>query len=81
MAEGWCVQGYEDSTFRPDALILRDNEAVTIINRLFYREPLLGRAASFPDVEPEQWFFEQVEESARGHGFLRNQDGSETEQP
>ena len=74
------ITGYGDSTFRPDSLILRD-EAVTIINRLFYRGPLLGRAASFPDVDQEQWFFEQVEESAGGHDFMRNQDGSETEQP
>ena len=74
------ITGYGDSTFRPDSLILRD-EAVTIINRLFYRGPLLGRAASFPDVDQEQWFFEQVEESAGGHHFMRNQDGSETEQP
>ena len=74
---GSVVRGYEDSTFLPDALIPRA-EAVTIINRLFYRGPLLSQAASFPDVGPGQWFFGQVEESAQDHSFLRNEDGSES---
>ncbi|TBL77282.1 S-layer homology domain-containing protein [Paenibacillus thalictri] len=71
------IEGYPDGTFKPDASMIR-SEAVTMINRLLYRGPLRGAEVSFPDMTPEHWAFEQVEESAITHEFTRNPDGSET---
>ncbi|MDI4649394.1 S-layer homology domain-containing protein [Cohnella hashimotonis] len=68
--------GYEDGTFKPGAPIVRQ-EAVTMINRLLYRGPLGGVAASFPDVPTSSWAFGQVEEATRSHESTRAADGSE----
>lgn len=70
------ITGYEDGTFRPNAKMIR-SEAVTMINRLLHRGPLLGGAASFPDVPASNWAFGQVEESTVTHEYDRNADGSE----
>jgi VCBS repeat-containing protein len=71
------IQGYGDDTFRPDNFILR-SEAVTMINAMLYRGPLNVDISHFSDVEQEEWYHEQVEESAKTHEFMINPDGSET---
>lgn len=70
------IDGYPDGTFRPDQGMIR-SEAVTMINRMLYRGPLLGADVSFPDMTPDHWAFGQVEESAITHEYTRNADGSE----
>jgi len=71
------VKGYEDGSFKPTAE-LRRSEAVTMINRMLNRGPLMGVEPSFPDVDKNHWAFGDVEESTRTHEYFRNPDGSET---
>jgi len=74
---GKFLTGYEDRTFRPNQVIRRD-EAVTMINRMLYRGPLLGLDPVFPDVPQSHWAFGDVQEATVSHESVRNEDGSET---
>ena len=69
--------GYTNDSFKPDNHIIRV-EAVTMINRMLYRGPLLGLPPLFPDVPASHWGFGDVQESTISHEFVHNVDGSET---
>ncbi|MEC0088981.1 S-layer homology domain-containing protein [Paenibacillus macquariensis] len=71
------LTGYTNGTFKPDNHIVRV-EAVTMINRMLYRGPLLGLTPLFPDVPVSHWGFGDVQESTVSHEFKHNVDGSET---
>lgn len=71
---GW-IAGYPDGSFRPDATITRA-EMVTMVNRALNRLPsseerLLSRArmVTFPDCEPDDWFYLAIQEAANGHTY------------
>ena len=73
---GW-IEGYPDSTFRPDRAITRA-ETVTMIDRVLERVPkdesrLLPHSAmlTFPDCRPGQWFYIAVQEAANSHIYER----------
>lgn len=74
---GW-INGYEDSTFRPDNQITRA-EAMTMINRVLNRLPetaadLLSGMQVWPDNQPEDWFYLAVQEATNSHDFDRKGD-------
>lgn len=73
---GW-IEGYPDSTFRPDRAITRA-ETVTMIDRVLERVPkdesrLLPHETmlTFPDCRPGQWFYIAVQEAANSHIYER----------
>jgi len=71
-AHGW-IKGYEDGTFRPDALITRA-EAVTMINRVLNRIPetkadLLANMIIWPDNDENDWFYLAMCEATNSHNF------------
>ena len=71
---GW-IQGYEDGTFRPDALITRA-EAMTLINRVLNRlqeneSDLLDSMNVWPDNQPGTWYYLAVQEATNSHDFER----------
>lgn len=73
---GW-IEGYPDSTFRPDRAITRA-ETVTMIDRVLERVPkdesrLLPHETmlTFPDCRPGQWFYIAVQEAANSHVYER----------
>lgn len=71
------LTGYTEGAFKPDNNIIRV-EAVTMINRMLYRGPLLGLAPLFPDVPESHWGFGNVQEATISHESVRNSAGSET---
>lgn len=70
----FIVNGYEDSSFRPDAFITRA-EAMAIINRITVRRPteesFVGEYKEWPDSHQSEWFYEDVIEATNGHDFER----------
>lgn len=75
---GW-INGYEDGTFRPDAEITRA-EAMTLINRVLQRLPetaddLLDDMTTWPDCQPNAWYYLAVQEATNSHDFERKDDG------
>ena len=75
---GW-ISGYTDGTFRPNNLITRA-ETMTMINRVLRRLPedesdLLPGMKTWPDNQPEDWFYLAVQEATNSHDFKRKQDG------
>jgi len=74
---GHYINGYKDGTFKPNNKIRRD-EAITMINRMLYRAPLLGLDPIWPDVPADHWSFGDVQEATVSHDSIRNADGSET---
>lgn len=70
------INGYPDGTFKPDNNISRA-EAVTMVNNMLYRGPLVVKNSSFPDVLPAHWAYGDIESSARTYTFLRTVDGKE----
>lgn len=60
------IEGYEDGSFRPQLNIKR-SEAVTMINKMLFRGPLIVETPTFKDIKTSDWFFGQVEEAARDH--------------
>jgi len=70
------LSGYPDGTFKPQALITRE-EAVTLINRALYRGPLSGLAPQFPDVPESRWSFGDVQEATLSHESIIDSDGGE----
>jgi len=74
----YCVvSGYTDGTFKPNQNITRA-EAITMINRILYRGPLMGAEPSFPDNSVDKWCFCDIEEATRTHYYTLNRDGNET---
>jgi hypothetical protein len=70
------IAGYPDGTFRPDNNIAR-SEAVTMINRMTYRGPLIVSTPTFPDVLRTHWAFGNVESASRSYEFVRTANGDE----
>ncbi|WP_180968192.1 S-layer homology domain-containing protein [Cytobacillus massiliigabonensis] len=70
--------GYEDHTFRPNEKLTRA-QAVKVLNRLFNRGPLTGlKTATFPDDVPTtHWAFEEIEEAARNHFVIFDENKNE----
>ncbi len=70
----FIVNGYEDSSFRPDAYITRA-EAMAIINRITVRRPtensFVGEYKEWPDSQKAEWFYEDVIEATNGHNYER----------
>lgn len=77
-ALGW-VTGYEDNTFAPDKKITRA-EAMTIINRLTYRnvdaDGISSDAVKWPDNDESAWYYAAVEEATNSHTYTRTELGA-----
>lgn len=77
---GW-INGYTDGTFRPDNSVTRA-EAVTMLNRMLDRNPQTlpeSGMKTFPDnMDPNMWYYKDIQEAANGHDYTRNADGTET---
>ena len=71
--KGW-INGYPDSTFRPDQYITRA-EAMTIVNRVLNRLPeksddLLDEMIKWPDNADESlWYYLAVQEATNSHYY------------
>ena len=77
-ALGW-IEGYTDSTFRPENNITRA-EAMAVINRVLNRLPedeedLLDGIDIWTDNQPETWYYLVVQEATNSHNFERKDDG------
>ncbi len=74
------IQGYIENdvrVFKPDNHITRA-EAVTIINNMLFRGPLLGASAPFDDVAENHWAHGHILESSIDHYYTRNDDETES---
>lgn len=74
------IQGYIENdvrVFKPDNHITRA-EAVTIINNMLFRGPLLGAEVPFDDVPENHWAYGHILESSVDHYYTRNDDETET---
>jgi uncharacterized repeat protein (TIGR02543 family) len=75
-ALGW-VKGYEDGTFRPDALITRA-ETVTLINTVLQRMPqdtdsLLKGMITWPDnMDTKAWYYLAIQEAGNSHEYEKH---------
>ncbi|MGI6643371.1 MAG: S-layer homology domain-containing protein [Bacillota bacterium] len=78
-AKGW-VEGYEDGTFKPDQPITRA-EFVTLVNRVLerkvHKDSILPEARQFPDLPPNAWYYEAMQEAINSHLYERQEDGYE----
>lgn len=70
------VTGYEDGTFRPNSMLTRA-EAVTMIDRLLGRGPLIGSPRQWPDVTEAHWAYGYIQEASMDHFYEKQQDGTE----
>lgn len=75
------VQGYEDSTFRPENNITRA-EVMTVINKLLGRKPLESYVKSlefnpYNDLFEDEWYYVTVLEATITHNYLLNDTGYE----
>ncbi|MGG2056249.1 S-layer homology domain-containing protein [Lysinibacillus pakistanensis] len=71
------INGRQDGSFAPDEHLTRA-QAVIMMNRMFERGPLHGvTAPSFPDVKATHWAFKEIEEAAKSHSFVIDEDGNE----
>lgn len=69
--------GYGDDTFKPNKKLTRA-EAVKVLNRLFKRGPLTGvKNTTFNDVPTSFWAFNDIEEAARDHQYIANDNEEE----
>ncbi len=69
------VVGYPDGTFRPDRPITRA-ETVTMVNRCLKRsvdeEGLVEGYLTWPDNEPDAWYYYEIIEAANYHSYVRS---------
>ena len=71
--KGW-INGYPDSTFRPDQYITRA-EAMTLVNRVLNRLPeksedLLDDMIKWPDnADASVWYYLAVQEATNSHDY------------
>ena len=71
------INGHQDGSFAPDAHLTRA-QAVVMMNRMFERGPLQGvTIPSFADVKTTHWAFKEIEEAAKFHAYLVDEDGNE----
>ena len=71
------INGYSDGTFKPNNSISRA-EAVTMINRMLYRGPVLTEKNPFTDISSSDWFYGQVMEASMSHSYTINSDLTES---
>lgn len=77
------VEGYEDSSFKPENNITRA-ETMTVINKLLGRRPVDSYVKSlgfnpFNDLEIDKWYYTTVLEATITHDYWLNSDGDEKE--
>lgn len=69
---GW-MQGYEDSSFKPNNYIKR-NEFVKTVNRVLGRNVLAGNTVSgtkeFKDLKDGTWYYLDMVEAINGHEYI-----------
>lgn len=65
---GGIINGYEDETFRPEQTLTRA-EAVTMMNKILGRGPLLGAASNWKDVSEKHWAHDQIQEASLDHHY------------
>ena len=76
--KGW-INGYPDSTFRPDQYITRA-EAMTLVNRVLNRLPeksedLLDDMIKWPDnADASVWYYLAVQEATNSHAYSDKSD-------
>ena len=81
--KGW-INGYPDSTFRPDQYITRA-EAVTLVNRVLNRLPeksedLLDDMIKWPDnADASVWYYLAVQEATNSHDYSDKSDADKYE--
>ena len=80
---GW-INGYPDSTFRPDQYITRA-EAMTLVNRVLNRLPeksedLLDDMIKWPDnADASVWYYLAVQEATNSHDYSDKSDADKYE--
>ena len=81
--KGW-INGYPDSTFRPDQYITRA-EAMTLVNRVLNRLPeksedLLDDMIKWPDnADASVWYYLAVQEATNSHDYSDKSDADKHE--
>ena len=81
--KGW-INGYPDSTFRPDQYITRA-EAMTLVNRVLNRLPeksddLLDDMIKWPDnADASVWYYLAVQEATNSHDYSDKNDADKYE--
>lgn len=81
--KGW-INGYPDSTFRPDQYITRA-EAMTLVNRVLNRLPeksedLLDAMIKWPDnADASVWYYLAVQEATNSHDYSDKSDADKYE--
>ena len=81
--KGW-INGYPDSTFRPDQYITRA-EAMTLVNRVLNRLPeksedLLDDMIKWPDnADTSVWYYLAVQEATNSHDYSDKSDADKYE--
>ena len=81
--KGW-INGYPDSTFRPDQYITRA-EAMTLVNRVLNRLPeksedLLNDMIKWPDnADASVWYYLAVQEATNSHDYSDKSDADKYE--
>ena len=81
--KGW-INGYPDSTFRPDQYITRA-EAMTLVNRVLNRMPeksedLLDDMIKWPDnADASVWYYLAVQEATNSHDYSDKNDADKYE--
>jgi len=71
------INGQSDGSFAPNEPVTRA-QAIVMINRMLERGPLQGvTSPSFQDVKETHWAFEEIEEAAKTHTYVIDQDGNE----
>ena len=81
--KGW-INGYPDSTFRPDQYITRA-EAMTLVNRVLNRLPeksddLLDDMIRWPDnADASRWYYLAVQEATNSHDYKDKSDADKYE--
>ncbi len=81
--KGW-INGYPDSTFRPDQYITRA-EAMTLVNRVLNRLPeksddLLDDMIRWPDnADASAWYYLAVQEATNSHEYKDKSDADKYE--
>ncbi|SDE67377.1 S-layer homology domain-containing protein, partial [Paenibacillus sp. UNCCL117] len=68
------INGYEDETFRPEQTLTRA-EAVTMMNKILGRGPLLGAASNWKDVPEKHWAHAQIQEASLDHQYEKTPNG------
>lgn len=63
LSEKDIIRGYDNNTFRPDALITRA-EAITIINRVVSRNCAPDIKVDFEDIEKSHWAYNEILQAA-----------------